>query len=337
MMRSLVLEEARLLRWHEVPAPERQFEREAIVRPLAVATCDLDWPTIFGLTPFPLPIQLGHECVAEVVDGPEIFTPGEKVIVPFQISCGACERCRRGLTGSCATVSPRQMYGFGRFGGERGGMLSDLALVPYAEAMLVRIPKAIDAATVPSAADNIPDGWRTVALALAELPGADVLVVGGAARSIALYAVDAAMALGAASVTYVDEDAERLRVAGKLGARTVEGGVGELSGEFPVTVDGTATPEGLVSCLRLTERGGHCTTIGQMVPEAPLPLWDMYERGLHLHIGPGMARPVIPTILDLVAAGRLRPEIVTSATVDWEDAPEALLEPTTKLVITRGS
>jgi alcohol dehydrogenase len=196
------------LSWQEVPEPWRRHEREAIVRPRAVATCDLDWPMIFGQTPFQFPIHLGHECVAEVVEGPDGFAPADRVVVPFQISCGKCERCRRGLTGSCATVPPLSMYGFGALGGEWGGMLSHLALVPYADAMLVPVPAGIDPAVVASAADNIPDGWRAVAPALAELPAADVLVVAGAkARSIPLYAVDAALALGAASVTYVDDDA----------------------------------------------------------------------------------------------------------------------------------
>jgi alcohol dehydrogenase len=60
-----------------------------------VATCDLDQPMIFGQTPFQFPIHLGHECVAEDVEGPEAFTAGDRVVVPFQISCGTCERCRR--------------------------------------------------------------------------------------------------------------------------------------------------------------------------------------------------------------------------------------------------
>jgi threonine dehydrogenase-like Zn-dependent dehydrogenase len=335
-MRSLVLEDARRLGWREVPAPERRHEREAIVRPLAVATCDLDQPMIFGETPFQFPMHLGHECVAEVVEGPERFAPGDRVVVPFQISCGTCERCRRGLTGNCESVPPLSMYGFGALGGEWGGMLSDLALVPYAEAMLVPLPERVDPAVVPSAADNITDGWRTVAPALAELPGADVLVVGGAARSVSLYAVDAALALGAASVTYVDTDPGQLKVAQDLGAKVVEGPPEPSLGNFPVTVDGTATPQGLVATIRLTEWGGHCTTIGQVEPEAPLPLFELFTRGVHLHIGRAMARPAIPSILDLVAAGRLRPQLVTSATAAWDDAPEALLEPSTKLVITRA-
>ncbi|MGH2798237.1 MAG: alcohol dehydrogenase catalytic domain-containing protein, partial [Solirubrobacterales bacterium] len=70
-MRALVLEEARRPAWQEAPEPERRREREAIVRPLAGAVCDLDWPIVLGRTPFPLPIHLGHECVAEIVEGPE--------------------------------------------------------------------------------------------------------------------------------------------------------------------------------------------------------------------------------------------------------------------------
>jgi alcohol dehydrogenase len=336
-MHSLVLEDVRRLAWQEVPDPQRHHEREAIVRPLAVATCDADQPMIFGRTPLPFPIQLGHECVAEVVEGPDGLSTGDRVVVPFQISCGTCQRCMRGLTGSCTTTPRLSMYGFGAFGGNWGGMLSDLALVPYAHAMLVALPDGIDPAIVASAADNITDGWRTVAPALAQIPAADVLIVSGtsAPGSIALYAIDCALALGAASVTYVDTDPRRLTVAEQLGARVVEGGPDRSLGRFPVTVDGTWTPEGLVATLQLTDWGGHCTSIAQQDAEGSLPLLELYTRGINLHIGRSMARPAIPAILNLVAAGRLRPQLVTSATATFDDAPTALLEPTTKFVFTR--
>jgi threonine dehydrogenase-like Zn-dependent dehydrogenase len=246
-----------------VPDPQRRHEREAIVRPLAVAACDLDWLMICGQTPFQFPIHLGHECVAEVVEGPDRFSSGERVVIPFQISCGTCERCRRGMTGDCAAVPPLSMCGFGALGGEWGGMLSDLALVPYAEAMLVPLPQDVDPAIVPSAADNMTDGWRAVAPALGKLPAADVLVVGGGGtRSIPLYAVDTALALGAASVTYVDTDPDRLAVAQQLGAKVVEGNPGRSLGAFPITVDGTGTPDGLVATLRLTDAEAVAAHVG---------------------------------------------------------------------------
>ncbi len=335
-MRSLVLEKTRQLAWHEVPEPTRQHEHEALVRPVAVATCDLDQPMIFGQTPFPAPIRLGHECVAEVIEGPGRFAPGDLVVVPFQISCGTCEPCQRGQTGNCATVAPLSMYGFGSLGGPWGGMLSDLALVPYADAMLVPLPDGVEPAAAASAADNMPDGWRAVAPALAERPAADVLITAGAGRSIPLYAVDAALALGAASVTYVGTDAERLDKARRLGAQVVEGRPERSLGTFPVTVDGTGTPEGLVATVRLTAWGGRCTSIAQLAAEGTLPLLELYTRGVNLHLGRAMARPCIPAIVSLLAAGRLRPHIVTSATIGWDDAPEALLEPATKLIFQRA-
>ena len=89
--------------------------------------------------------------------------------------------------------------------------------------MLVPLPDGLDPATVASASDNIPDAWRTVAPPLERRPGGEVLVVSGGARSIGLYAVDMALALGAAKVVYVDDDESRLRVAEELGAETVAG------------------------------------------------------------------------------------------------------------------
>jgi threonine dehydrogenase-like Zn-dependent dehydrogenase len=66
-MRQLTLETVGRLAWHDVPEPDLQDDAQALVRPLAVATCDLDLPIVTGVAPFPTPIAMGHECVAEVV------------------------------------------------------------------------------------------------------------------------------------------------------------------------------------------------------------------------------------------------------------------------------
>src|SRR4051794_2082449 len=223
-MRQLTLTAPRTLEWHEVPEPDLRGAGEALVRPLAVATCDLDHPMVAGHTPFPLPIALGHECVAEVLEvGADVrgAAPGDRVVVPFQISCGTCERCRRGLTGNCERVAPLAMYGFGAIGGDFGGFLTDLVRVPFADAMLVRVPEGLTAEAVASASDNIADAWRLVAPWLEEWPAADVLIVGGSG-SIGLYAIDVARALGAARVDYLDHDPGRLALASDLGAEAIE-------------------------------------------------------------------------------------------------------------------
>jgi threonine dehydrogenase-like Zn-dependent dehydrogenase len=338
-MRQLTLVEPGRVEWIDAAEPSLEGPGEALVRPLAVALCDLDYPIVSGQFPLELPVPLGHEFVAEVVEvGDQVRAarPGDRVVVPFQISCGECDPCRRSQTGNCANVPRLSMYGFGAFGGNWGGGLSDLVRVPFADAMLVSLPEDVEPATVASASDNIPDGWRTVAPQLERRPGAEVLVVGGGARSIALYAVDVAVALGAARVVYIDADESRLRLAETLGAEPVEGAPPHRTGPFPITVDASGTREGLATALRSTEPSGMCTSVSILTePETPVPLLEMYTNGVEFTGGRVMARPVIPPLLDLVAGGRIHPGRVTSRVVSWEEAPEAVVELERKLIITR--
>jgi alcohol dehydrogenase len=100
-MQQLTFLSAGHLEWREVPAPTLQLTGQAIVRPIAVATCDLDAALIRGQAPFAGPFAFGHEFIAEVLEVGEAVqrvAPGQLVIVPFQISCGTCARCQRGQT-----------------------------------------------------------------------------------------------------------------------------------------------------------------------------------------------------------------------------------------------
>jgi alcohol dehydrogenase len=338
-MRQLMMIEPHRLEWAEVPEPDLQGPADALVRPLAVATCDLDGPIVLGEAPIPGPIKLGHECVGEVAAvGSEVsaFAPGDVVVVPFQISCGECARCRAGLTGNCLSVPERSMYGFGALGGDWGGMLSDLIRVPFADAMLVAAPPQLAPAAIASASDNIPDAWRTVAPHLASMPGAEVLILGGGARSIALYATGLALALGARGVTYLDGDPERLAIASDLGADVIEGPPPyRLERGYPIVLDAGASRETLACACRSTEPGGHCTHVGILYePETPIPLLEMYGTGVNLHVGRAAARADIPAVLELIAAGGFDPSRVTDRVLSFAEAETALLEPHTKLVFT---
>src|SRR5438270_3395780 len=209
-VRQLTFTAPRQLEWREVPSPALTSDRAALVRPVAVATCDLDALIISGASPFAPPFAIGHECVAEVVDvGDAVATvrPGDAVAVPFQISCGECGACRRGRSGNCESVPFMATYGFGPAVEQWGGFLSDLVCVPHADHMLVQFPDGIAPAVLASASDNLSDAWRAVGPPLAQEPRAEVLVVGGASSgSIGLYAAALAVALGADSVLYVDAD-----------------------------------------------------------------------------------------------------------------------------------
>ncbi len=327
-MRALTVTEERTVEWREAPDPAIADPRQAIVRPITVALCDLDQPMVRGEAPFPAPIALGHEGIAEVVEvgeGVRSVAAGDRVVVPFQISCGECDRCAAGLTGDCRSVQPGSMFGFGAFGGDWGGLLSDLALVPFADAMLVPFPQGADPVMLASTSDNLPDAWRTVAGPLEELPGADVLVIGGGAPSIGLYALDFARALGASSVAYVDDDPGRLTVAQELGAEVLEPSETGRYRRRAITINATGTHEGLHAAVRSTQRGGICTSVGIYFEElTPMPLLEMYTAGIRFVTGRVAARPAIPAILELAAAGSIRPQVVTSNVAAWEDAPDAV-------------
>lgn len=314
--------------------------QDAIVRPLAIARCDLDLAmATFGVFPGPYPV--GHEAVAEVVEVGEAVDqhrPGDRVVVPFQVSCGACAACRDGRFAACLPYKARAgaAFGFGAAGGGHGGAVATHLAVPHADHLLQPAPPGLTPEALCTLPDNVLDAYRTVAAPLAERPGAEVLIVGGAAVSIGLYAVMLARALGAGRVRYIDSEAPRLAQAERLGAQAVEHS-GRWPRRFeraPITVENTGTPDGLACTLRSTDDYGTCTPVAiHFAPETPVPLLEMYTRGVTFVVGRADSRRYLPEITALAAAGRFDPLEVEATVVDFEDAAEAWLAPATKLIV----
>jgi alcohol dehydrogenase len=340
-VRQLLFEKRGKVRWEDVSEPALSSPAAAIVRPLAVATCDLDVGALRGAYPMAGPYPFGHEAVAEVIEvGTAVGSVGigDVVVVPFQISCGQCSSCLRGRTGNCQAHPKMSTFGLGTMGGlQWGGLLADLALVPHADAMLVPVPSGIDPVTIASASDNIADGWRCVGPQLAEEPAAEVLVVGGdsGSNSIGLYAAGLAVTAGASRVVYVDRDTARLEVAAALGAEPYEHAEPPRKvGAFPITVDASGSEAGLRCALNSTAFDGRCTSPSVYLDDPSLPMFSMYSRCCTLHTGRAHARSAIPAVLDAVSRG-FDPSIVTSAVVAWSEAEIALADPPMKLVLSR--
>lgn len=334
-MQQLFFLEPGKFQWQEVPEPA-PAPSGALVRPTAVALCDLDSALIYGAAPIPGPFAFGHEFVGHVValgDEASGFSPGDRVLVSFQICCGVCDRCRRGLTGSCREVREGSMYGLGPIGGDWGGAFADLVHVPYGF-MMLKLPDTIDDAAIASGNDNLPDAYRTVVPQLQEFPGADVLILGGGGRSIALYAVMMALAADASKVDYVDDNSERLEIAEGLGANSIEGPPPDKMGRYPVTVDASGQPEGLATALRSTDSGGVCTSIGIYFQDPPIPFINMYTRGITFKTGRPHSRATMPEIIELLAEKKIDPSAIQTV-ADWSVLLEALAKPPLKLVITR--
>lgn len=337
-MEQLTVVEGRL-EWRDVATPRIETAQQALLRPLAVARCDIDLLYVSGMLPASRPFAVGHECVGEILelgDGVAGFEIGQRVIVPFQISCGECRRCRRGYTGSCEGVPFLSSYGMPLTEQEWGGALSAVIRVPFATAMLVLAPSDVPAWCLSAAADNASDGWRCVAPHLAAQPGASVLVVAGIERSVAIYAADAALALGAERVDVVAQDRELLGLAERIGAHPIDAPFQGTRGPYPITVDASCDPAGLRMALRSTEPEGVCVSPAYYpFDETPVPLGRMYTKGVTFHTGRCHARSILPDVAAAIASGRLHPELITTRRVPWADARAAMAEPAVKLVVDR--
>ena len=341
-MQQLMFEEAGEYAWREAAEPVITAPEQAVVRPLLVACCDLDVAVAEGRLPMPPGHAVGHEGIGEVVavgDAVRGVNPGDRVVIPFQISCGHCRECRRGATGSCCSLPLMAMYGMAPLAGlDGGGFMADLVLVPYADAMLVAIPRGVDLVSIASLSDNIVDGWRCIGPYRAELAALDeadrrVLVVGR--QSIGLYAAGLAAALSL-DVDYVDTDPQRLAAAEKLGATVHDTPKPEKSsGPYPVTVHTSAEPAVLAATLRVTWPDGVCTDTGIYYQGAvEMPLLPMYTRGVRFVTGRVNARAVIPEVVELLEAGcDLAPAVDRVA--PWDEAADVWPTMTGKTVFTR--
>jgi len=309
------------LRWQELPDAALVDPTDAIVRPLAVAACDLDRQIFAGTAPFEPPFVIGHEFTGEVLARGERVTSigvGDVVLASFQPSCGTCVQCQRGNSAACTQVPPTSMYGIGEVCGAWSGALADAVRVPWADFNLRRLPHGVTPLAAASASDNFADGLRAVDAELAARPGSSVLIAG--TGSIPLYAIAAARHLGAGRVTYASNNARALAIGERLGADCVQ--VDAWPRRFAthdITLDCTQNLDGLGALLRSTAPFGLCTCASIYFGQnPPLPLGDLYMKGIRFHTGRVNSASQLDRVLELIAAG-LDPLAIEPAVYEWPD------------------
>jgi threonine dehydrogenase-like Zn-dependent dehydrogenase len=336
-MRQLTFVRPGAVEWREVPDAVVRSGIEAVVRPIVLGRCDLDVGFVRGLAPMREGEPIGHEMIGEVVDVGDLVrsvSVGQIVIVPSQISCGTCRNCRRGFTGRCQSVPFGAGYGMNREG-DFGCAAADLVRVPFADAMLVPLPPGADPVAMIGAADMALDAWRSVAPQLRERPGASVLVVGGLASVIGIYAAALAVALGAGHVTYVDDDDARLAEAARYGA-TVAKRPWEADRPFEIVVDADGQAETLVQALRATEPEGLFTSVSiHLRPLTGVPLAELYHKGISFRTGRANVRTQIEPLLAACRHGHFQPDRIATKLFDFDAAPEAWLDPAVRTVARR--
>jgi threonine dehydrogenase-like Zn-dependent dehydrogenase len=214
--------------------PQILNPRDAIVQITSTAICGSDLHLLDGFVPTMEPGDiLGHEFMGEVVDvGKEVgnLKVGDRVVVPFTISCGSCFFCQRQLWSLCDNSNPNaamaeKMYGhspaglFGYshlFGGYAGGQ-AEYARVPFADVGPIRIDSGLSDEQVLFLSDVFPTGY--MAAEACDIQPGDVVAVWGCGP-VGQFAIKSAYMLGAEQVIAIDRFPERLRMAAVEGKAT---------------------------------------------------------------------------------------------------------------------
>jgi len=220
----------------KVPDPKIANPRDAVVKVTLSAICGSDLHLYDGYIPSMMDGDiLGHEFMGEVVEvGPGVknLQPGDRVVIPFPIACGACFYCEEGMFSLCENSNPNSalaeelwgyapagIYGYSHLLGGYAGGQSQYVRVPYADVNHVKIPDALTDEQVLFLSDIFPTGYMA-AEACNIKPGAIVAVWG--CGPVGQFAIKSAFLLGAGRVIGIDRFPERLRMAReKSGAETI--------------------------------------------------------------------------------------------------------------------
>ena len=164
-------------------------------------------------------------------------------------------------------------------------------------------------------------------------------MIGGFGQSLSMFAVQAAVSRGARRVVYIDDDAQRLAKAKSLGAEVHEATKGlamDPIGRFPIVIDAAATDASLVLAFRSAEPNGICQRMyGDFTETTPVPLRHMYGVGITFRVSRVNVRAELPECVGHVEAGHFHPEHVITRRVRFEDAHEAIGDPTIRVAFVR--
>ncbi|HET7670317.1 MAG TPA: zinc-dependent alcohol dehydrogenase [Burkholderiales bacterium] len=236
-MRAVCWHDKLDVRVEQVPDPQIINPRDAIVRVGASAICGSDLHLYGGFVPGMVKGDiLGHEFMGEVVEvGAAVknLKPGDRVVVPFPISCGNCFFCRRELYSLCENSNPNAymaekvwgyspcgIYGYSHLLGGYAGGQAEYVRVPFADVGPVKVPGGLTDEQVLFLSDILPTGY--MAAENCAIQRGDTVAVWGCGP-VGQFAIAACYMLGAERVIAIDRFAERLRLAATvLGADTID-------------------------------------------------------------------------------------------------------------------
>lgn len=338
-MKAIVYQGMKNVSVENIGDPQLKNEDDIIVKVTSTAICGSDLHLIHGMIPnMPVGYVLGHETMGIVVEaGKEVqkVKKGDRVIVPFPVSCGHCWYCKHDLWSQCDNSNTNGeaggIFGYSKtYGGYDGGQ-AEFLRVPYANVGPVQVPEELTDEQVLFLTDILPTSYWGVENG--GVKSGDTVVVLGCGP-VGLLTIKWAFFHGAGRVIAVDYIDYRLRHAAKYGAETINFENHENTGEYIkeithggadvvidcVGMDGKMTTfEMLETVLKLqggsksaieiatqaVRKGGTVSMVGVYGARYnAFPLGDFFARNITLKMGQCPAHTYVERILKLIREGR---------------------------------
>ncbi len=315
-----------------VDRPEPQCPPDGVVLQVgATGVCRSDWHAWKGADPVALPHIPGHEfagTISEVGSRVTRWARGARVTAPFVLGCGECEYCRAGQHQVCPH---QEQPGF-----TLPGSFAQRLALPRADVNLVALPDGVDMIAAASLGCRFATAFRALAAHGRVQPGQWVAVhgCGGVGLSLVMIAV----ALGA-RVIAVDVCAAALARAQEFGAElTLESTgrpatdiaqevIARTDGGAHVGVDAIGRPDVVAASVASLRRRGRHIQVGLLLADhasTALPMDLVISRELEIYGSHGMSAREYPALLEAVADGRLRPELLVGHQVALANATGVL-------------
>ena len=359
-MKALVYNGPRDVQVRNVPDAKIERPTDVLVKITSSNICGSDLHMYEGRTNMESGRILGHENLGEVIEvgkAVDQVKVGDVVCLPFNIGCGFCENCERGLTGYCLTVNPGSAggaYGFAGMGPFSGGQAEYLR-VPYGDFNCLVLPpdakeKGNDYVML---SDIFPTGYHATELAGVK-PGDTVVIYG--AGPVGLMAACSAGLRGASQVMVVDTHKDRLKLAEQLGAVAINdtGGGGvekilemtkglgadrgcECVGYQCCNLHGHEVPNLTMNNLVKTVKAtGSIGVVGVFLPEDPgakdelakkgqiaFDFGQFWFKGQRIATGQSNVKAYNRKLSNLIHAEKAKPSCIVSHELPLEQAPDA--------------
>ena len=359
-MKALVYNGPHDVQVKTVPDAKIEHHTDVLVKITTTNICGSDLHMYEGRTDMEAGRILGHEnmgVVIEVGKAVDRVKVGDRVCLPFNIGCGFCENCERGLTGYCLTVNPGSAggaYGFAGMGPFSGGQ-AELLRVPYGDFNCLVLPadaqeKENDYAML---SDIFPTGYHATELA-GVIPGDTVVIYG--AGPVGLMAAYSANLKGASKVMVVDVHKDRLKLAEEIGAIAVDDTEGGGVQRILELTNGKGADRGcecvgyqccnmhreevpnltMNNLVKTVKATGGIGVVGVFLPEDPLAkdalakegklafdFGQFWFKGQKVATGQANVKAYNRKLCNLIEVGKAKPSWIVSHELPLDQAPDA--------------